>query len=88
MNSPLIVMASIVALAFLYVLIPVAAHTFQRYRHKKVVECPETKRLAEVDTDATLAAFTSAFGRPLVRVKNCSVWPRRWGCRQDCVKSY
>lgn len=87
MDSPLIVIAAIVALGFLYVLVPVVTHTYQRYRLKRVVECPETKGLAEVDPDAGLAAFTSAFGRPLVRVKNCSVWPRQWGCQQECLKS-
>lgn len=86
MNTPLITVAAIVALASLYVLFPVVLHTFQRYRHKKVVECPETKGLAEIDVDVQLAAFSSAFGKPLLRVKQCSIWPERWGCAQGCLK--
>ena len=86
MNTPLIAVAVIVALAFSYVLFPVVLHTFQRCRRKRVLECPETNGPAEVDIDAPLAAFSSAFGRPRLRVKNCSIWPKRRGCGQDCVK--
>ena len=86
MNTPLITIVAIVALAALYVLFPVVVHTFQRYRHKKVLQCPETKELAEVDIDAQLASFSSAFGKTLIRVRNCSIWPRRRGCEQGCIK--
>ena len=86
MNTPLITITAIVLLAALYVLFPVVLHTFQRYRYKKAVECPETKGLAEVNIDVQLAAFSSALGKPLLRIKNCSIWPKRWGCGQSCVK--
>ena len=86
MNTPFITITAILLLAALYVLFPVVLHTFQRYRHKKVLECPETKGLAEVDIDVQLAAFSSAFGKPLLRVKGCSIWPRKWGCGQECLK--
>ena len=86
MNTPLITIGAIVVLASLYVLFPLIVHTFQGYRHKKVVECPETKGLAEVNIDTKLACFSSAFGKPLLRVKSCSIWPKRWGCQQDCLK--
>lgn len=86
MNSPWILVVSILALALLYILFPVALHTFQRYRHKKVLQCPENKQMVEVDVDAPLAAFSSAFGRATLRVKNCSLWPKRRGCEQGCVK--
>lgn len=86
MNTPLITVAAIVVLASLYVLLPVVLHTFQRYRHKRVLQCPETKGMAEVDVDAERAAFSSAFGRPQLRVKDCSIWPKRRGCAQGCLK--
>ena len=86
MNTPLITVAAIVILASLYVLFPVVLHTFQRWRHRRVLECPETKGLAEVDLDAPLAAFSAAFRRPHLRVRSCSVWPKRWGCAQACIK--
>jgi len=86
MQTPWITVVAIVVLASLYVLFPLALHTFQRYRHKRVVECPETRGLAEIDIDAPRAAFSALFGRADLRVKNCSVWPKRWGCAQGCIK--
>lgn len=86
MNAPWITVAAIVALASFYVLFPLVLHTYQRCRHKRVLVCPETKGMAEVDVDARLAAFSSAFGRPLLRVKDCSVWPERRGCAQACLR--
>ncbi len=86
MSAPWIVIAAIVAVAVCYVLLPVVADTFRRFRGKKSVTCPETGRQAEVGIDAGRAAWTSAFGRALLRVKNCSLWPERKGCEQDCVR--
>ncbi len=86
MNTPLITMAAIVALGVLFVLLPLVVHTFQRYRNRKVLRCPETQGLAEVDIDASRAAFSSAFGKAILRVKNCSLWPKRKGCGEGCLR--
>ncbi len=86
MNPTLITVAAIVALAALYVLLPVVIHTFQRYRNKRVLKCPESEGLAEVDIDAPHAAVSSVFGRPFLRIKNCTLWPKRKGCDQDCIR--
>jgi hypothetical protein len=85
MNTPLIIMLSIIALGGLYVLFPVMMDTFQRYREMKVVKCPETAGSAGVWIDARYAAVTSAFGKPRLRVGHCSLWPERKGCNQDCL---
>ena len=86
MTTPLIIIAAIIALAVLYVMTPVALDTFSRYRTKRVLRCPETGEEAEVNIDAGRAALTSAVGRTLLRVKNCSLWPERKECEQDCLK--
>lgn len=86
MNSPWITAAAIISLGGIFVLLPLVLHTFQRYRHKKVVKCPETEGLAEVDIDASRAAISSLFGRPLLKVKNCTLWPKRKGCSEVCLK--
>ncbi|MBI2902286.1 MAG: hypothetical protein HYY12_01680 [Candidatus Methylomirabilis oxyfera] len=85
MSAPSIVVASIVAIAVLFVLLPVVADTLRRFRSKQSLRCPETGREAEVSVDAHQAAWTSAFGRALLRVKMCSLWPQREGCAQDCL---
>lgn len=87
MNGPLIAVGAVMALGLMYVLVPLAAHTFQRYRNRKVLHCPQTQGLAEVDIDAPRAALSSLFRRPILRIKDCSLWPGRKGCDQDCTKS-
>lgn len=85
MNAPWIVITSIVAVAVLYVLLPLVADTFSRFRGKRSLRCPVTGQDVNVDVDARRAALTSALGRVLLRVRNCSLWPERKGCAQDCV---
>ena len=86
MSAPGIAVAAIIALAAVYVLVPVAADTFRRFRTRKSLICPETGQQVEVGIDARRAALTSAFGRALLRVKNCSLWPQRKECGRDCVR--
>ncbi len=85
MSAPWVVIAAIIAVAVGYVLLPVAADTFRRFRTKRSLSCPVTGGEAEVGIDAGRAAWTSAFGRALLRVKNCSLWPARKNCPQDCL---
>ena len=85
MENPWIVIASIVAVGVVYVLLPVIADTFRWYRATRILRCPETEKEAEVAIDASHAALTSAFGPPVLRVKNCSLWPEGKDCPQDCL---
>jgi len=87
MGAPGIAVTAIISLAAVYVLVPVAADAFRRFRTRRSLRCPETGREAEVGIDAGRAALTSAFGRALLRVKSCSLWPERKACAQDCVRS-
>lgn len=86
MNTPLITIAAIIALGGLFVVLPLFVHTFQRYRNKKVLKCPETGELAEVDINAPRAAISSLFSKPLLKVKNCTLWPKRKGCDEECLR--
>lgn len=86
METALITVGAIIILSIFYLFLPELIYTFQRYRRKKVLRCPETALLAEVDVDAARAAFSSFSGKSMLRVKNCSLWPKRKGCRQGCVK--
>lgn len=85
MSHPGLVLIAILGVALLYVLMPLVADTFRRFRSPSMRSCPETGGKAEVGIDASHAAFTSAFGRPLLRVKSCSLWPERERCRQNCL---
>lgn len=86
MSAPWIVIAAIAALAVAYVLVPVVGAIFLRFRAARELTCPETGKSATVGADARWAAFTAAFRHPVLRVKNCSLWPGRKGCEQGCVR--
>ncbi|MBI3015125.1 MAG: hypothetical protein HYY65_08730 [Candidatus Tectomicrobia bacterium] len=86
MKAPLLVAAAIVALGVLYVLVPVVIEVFLRFRARRMLRCPQTGTDAEVQLDARKAALTSAFGPEKTQVQDCSLWPEKEGCQQDCVK--
>src|SRR3974377_2448524 len=71
--------------AFLAFRIGVAARRYFRLKGKMLVTCPETKAPAAVNLDATRPAEQSVFGEPHLRLSECSRWPERQGCGQDCL---
>jgi hypothetical protein len=85
MSYPWIVVLAVVALGVLYVLMPLVADTFRRFRSPRMLSCPETGGKAEVGIDASRAALTSTFGQPLLRVERCSLWPEKEQCKQECL---
>ena len=85
MRYPWVVLVAVLAVAFLYVLMPLVADTFRRFRRPRMLSCPENGGPAEVGIDASRAALSSAFSHPLLRVKSCSLWPKRQGCKQHCL---
>ena len=56
-----------------------------RYRGSRIVTCPETKKPAVVEVDALHAALTSTVGLPDIRLEECSRWPIREQCGQECL---
>ena len=86
MTQPLLLILGIIAMGSLLVVFPVGLATFYRYRRRKVVTCPETHSPAEVRLDAHRAALTTVLGRPRLKVEDCSRWPEKKGCDEECVK--
>jgi len=62
-----------------------ALRTYLRYRGKRVITCPETRKAAAVHVNATNAARKAIFGKSYVRLDQCSRWPERQNCGQDCL---
>ncbi len=58
---------------------------FVQFRGRRQVFCPETGGVAIIRIDALHAAVSSAVADPDLRVINCSRWPDRQDCRQECV---
>jgi len=56
-----------------------------RYRGPKLVTCPETGRPAIVEVDALRASLTSTVSLPEIRLQNCSRWPLKEQCGQECL---
>ena len=56
-----------------------------RYRGNRLVTCPETKKPTIVEIDALHASLTSTVGLPDIRLQNCSRWPIRSQCGQECL---
>ena len=57
-----------------------------KYRGRMVITCPENQRPAGVSVDTRHAAATGIGRRPELRLADCSRWPERAGCGQDCLR--
>jgi hypothetical protein len=85
MTTPLAVMIGVLAVGLLYVTIPGILDVLATYRKRYTVRCPETGRDATVKVNVGHAALTSTYGRPDLRVAECSRWPERHDCDQACL---
>lgn len=59
---------------------------FLQYRGKRLVTCPETQKAAAVEVAVGEAALGAFLTEPTVRLHECSRWPERAGCGQDCLQ--
>lgn len=84
-TNPLMLIAGIFAIGLVFVFAPVFVDAYRKYRYRKVITCPQTHGYAEVDLKAGLGALGAAVGNPVMRVKNCSLWPKRKGCDEKCA---
>jgi hypothetical protein len=85
MNTVLLLFVGILALAGLGLVARRALRAYLKYRGKGVVICPETRRPVGIEVDARHAAMAAAGGSLDLRLKDCSRWPERADCGQDCV---
>jgi hypothetical protein len=63
-----------------------AIRAYFSYRGKRLITCPETHTPEAVDVDAKEAGLGVFFSEPTVRLKECSRWPERQNCGQDCLQ--
>jgi hypothetical protein len=59
---------------------------YTRLKGKRLVTCPETNRPAAVDVAAGEAAVGAFLNEPTLRLVECSRWPERQSCGQDCLQ--
>ena len=86
-NTLYLLLYSILGLGVAWLLfrIGVAVRAYFKFRGKMLITCPETNKPASVNVDATRAAGQSVFGEPHLRLSECSRWPERQGCGQECL---
>ena len=77
--------AVLVGLGVLFVFGRRAVGTWLKYRGTRVVECPENHQMVAVEVDAHHAAWSTPQGRPHLRLEDCTRWPEKAGCGQDCL---
>jgi 5-methylcytosine-specific restriction endonuclease McrA len=88
MNGTILVAIVVVTLAvglFVFRAIP-GVRAFFAYRGQRLITCPETQKAAAVDVAAGEAAVGAFLSEPTLRLKECSRWPERQDCGQECLK--
>jgi hypothetical protein len=62
------------------------ARTYFEYRGKRLITCPETHTSEAVDVAAGEAALGAFLSEPTLHLKQCSRWPEREHCGQECLQ--
>jgi hypothetical protein len=82
-----IIIAVLVLAAGLFVLRAMpGVSAYFALRGKRLVTCPETHKTEAVDVAAGEAGLGAFFNEPTLRLKECSRWPERQDCGQDCLQ--
>jgi len=63
-----------------------AIRAYFTYRGKRLVTCPETQKPEAVNVAAGEVAVGTFANEPTLRLKECSRWPERQDCGQDCLQ--
>jgi hypothetical protein len=83
MTSGLYIFLALLVFAAAYVVVRV--HSALRFHGKMLVTCPETLKPAAVEVGLARAAWASVVGHMKLRLSDCSRWPERSDCDQDCL---
>ncbi|HVO50826.1 MAG TPA: hypothetical protein VMV60_07525 [Thermoanaerobaculia bacterium] len=75
----------LVALAALAVSAAAVVRTWLSWREKRLITCPENDKPAAVRVDALRAAAGALTGQGDLRLSECSRWPEKQGCGQECL---
>ena len=62
-----------------------AMRAYLKFRGKRLVTCPETRQPAAVQMATWHIVITAPFGRPDLRLRDCSRWRERERCAQPCL---
>ena len=85
MSTILYAVGGVLAVGLILVVSPIAVDAYLKFRGRRVVTCPETHAPAGVTVDARKAVVTAVLGGSNLRLKDCSRWPERESCGQECL---
>jgi hypothetical protein len=85
MTTMTLLMVATGVVCVLYVLV-LETVEYRKWRGTRVIICPETHAPAAVVVDARHAALYAAIDVSDLRLKQCSRWPERRECGQECLK--
>ena len=63
----------------------IALRTYLKFLGKRLVSCPETHQPAAVRVATGKAAFKATLGDGQLRLSECSRWPEKEACGQECL---
>jgi hypothetical protein len=78
--------ALLILIPVLYPVVRLTARVYRRYRGTRLITCPETRQPAAVEVDTAHAIATAIAGQELLRLKDCSRWPEKRNCGQECLR--
>jgi hypothetical protein len=84
MSSELLIVLLVLLLAGVYFLTRGARFYF-KLRGKRLITCPENHHTAAVALDARRLARMAILGTPKLELSECSRWPEKAGCGQECL---
>ncbi|MCK6629607.1 MAG: hypothetical protein L6R45_31070 [Anaerolineae bacterium] len=84
MTTAIYVMAGLIVLVLFYFIWQMVK-PYRKFQGKMLVTCPETHQTAGVAVDARHVALTAVRGEPDLRLKECTRWPERQNCGQECL---
>ena len=70
---------------FVLLLLPWGVQVYSSYRGGRAVLCPETHQQVAVRFDILRAISTCVTGKPAWRLADCTRWPMRADCDQECI---
>lgn len=87
MSTALYLLLAVLAAAVIYAVVrlAVAAYAWRRFRGLRLITCPESKTPEAVEVDALRAAASAIVGAAELRLCECSRWPERRDCGQQCL---
>jgi hypothetical protein len=87
MSTAFNVTVAIVAFLMALPVLLIFLNAYRTARGKRVITCPETKEAAAVDVNAAYAAVTTLRkDEACFRLRDCSRWPERRDCGQECLR--